>query len=49
MVTKKLSAKLASETEFYMDFKPITFGPFLKKTLYDYQFLLEMLKYTKSI
>ena len=34
MVTKKLSAKLASETEFYIDFKPLTFGPFLKKTLY---------------
>ena len=33
-VTKKMSAKLASETIFYMDFKPLTFGPFLKKTLY---------------
>ena len=31
MVTKKLSAKLASETEFYIDFKPLTFGPFLNK------------------
>ena len=29
-----MSAKLASKTKFYMDFKPLTFGPFLKKTLY---------------
>ena len=35
IVTKKLSAKLASETEFYIDFKPLTFEPFLKKTLYN--------------
>ena len=33
MDTKKLSAKLASETEIYIDFKPLTFGLFLKKTL----------------
>ena len=33
-VTKKLSAKLASETRFYMDFKPLTFGQWIKKTLY---------------
>ena len=31
-----MSAKLASKTKFYMDFKPLTFGPFLKKTLYIY-------------
>ena len=26
-----MSAKLASKTKFYMDFKPLTFGPFLNK------------------
>ena len=29
-----MSAKLASETKSNLDFKPLTFGPFLKKTLY---------------
>ena len=29
-----MSAKLASKAKFDMDFKPLTFGPFLKKTLY---------------
>ena len=29
-----MRAKLTSETEFYLDFKPLTFGQWIKKTLY---------------
>ena len=39
-----MSAKLASKTKFFMDFKPLTFGPFLKKTLYEPKYRKEILK-----
>ena len=32
-----MRAKLASKTKFYMGFKHLTFGPFIKKTLYTKQ------------
>ena len=47
LVTKRMSAKLASETKSNLDFKPLTFGPFLKKTLYIYNFA-ENTKYCQA-
>ena len=35
VVINKISAKVSSQTQFYTDFEPPTFGQLIKKTLYE--------------